>query len=610
MSNDLRVPGVLDYYAAAVRQSGKSIGHWQLAYNEKNLDGWSVPARDAVFTADGAQIKSQYKGFSETGFDYQFMALDTVTSGDYSLEADVLAEQGKVSFAGLVFGKKSANDFHGLVFFPPRKRDETDKKKAELAANGFIDLMSGYGAASSKTWRHVPVSPEAEKKQEATHVGTWHKLRIDVAGSIVDCWFDGEYLTTQDFGSQDVLRGAIGLITGQGEARYSDVRFLSRQARDAAAQIERKIRLEKLEKSAAGGEAVSVGGSFLGHVAPFPSVKSWVQGARATWLEKGPVPQLLVLWSIQQNDLVPIDKWLADVAQKYAEYGLEIVSVASPNDADAIGAYLKAHAFPGAVAIDKREGRGIGDTFTTYSVERFNLPRVLLLDIDAKVVWEGDPGFKAGVPYASGTESFLDTPLAELVEKRKLKELSTWMSAWRDKASPALAKGDLAGAVDVLKRAKELPSGLIPAIDDAQKKLATIEGAFANLKDTAAAFAQDEAEPAFTCLLAYAPVMKHAIDKNTRVSLQPTLDAKSVKDWALALTAVDRAKNHPKPEEKAKFTEELVARLGKLSGRFPRELLADVQPALANNDLATLQQLFIDAPQRPQKWLVNEYLRW
>jgi tetratricopeptide (TPR) repeat protein len=608
MTTDLRVPGLLDYYGAAVKQSGKSIALWRLAYNEKNLDGWQVPG-DSAFKADGEQIASKFRSYSDNSFDFQMLTLDTVTPGDYSLEAQVLATQGKVSFCGLVFGKKDASNFHGLMLFPGKSRDASDKQEAQLSSSGFIDLASSWGGAF-KTWRHVPVATALEKKKDETHVESWHKLRIDVSGATVDCWFDGEYLATQEFASQDVLRGGFGLITGPGEARFSDVRYLSRHARDPAAMIERQIRMEKLEKSSDGNVAVSIGGSFLNHVPPFPIVKSWVQGKRSSWEEKGPVPQLLVFWSIQQNDLIPIEKWLGGLAQKNADSRLEIVSVVSPNDADAIAAYLQAHKFPGAVAVDRREKQGIGDTFTAYSLNRFNLPRVILLDIDAKVAWEGDPGFKMGEAHDEASESFLDTPLTELVEKRHLKELSAWLVAWREKGAPALATGDLGGAYELMKQAKGLPSGLIPEIDDAQKKLASLESAFANLKDTAAAFAQDEAEPAFQCLLNYAPVMKHAIDKNTRMALQPTLDAKAAKDWNLALVAVERAKNHPKPEEKVKFTEELTARLEKLSGRFPRELLADVQPALANNDLAALQQLFTDAPQRPQKWLVGEYLRW
>jgi Tfp pilus assembly protein PilF len=608
MTTDLRVPGLLEYYAAAVKQTGKSIALWRLAYNEKNLEGWSVPG-DSAFKPDGARIDSKFRTFAEDTFDFQMLTLDTVTSGDYSLEADVNAEKGKVKFCGLVFGKKDQSNFHGLMLFPGKVHDESDKKAAQLASSGFIDLASSFGGTSFKIWRHVPVATSQEKNDE-THVGAWHKLRIDVSGAIVDAWFDGEYVATQEFSSQDVLRGSFGLITGPGEAEFSDVRFLARSARDPAAQIERAVRMEKLEKSTDGGAAVLAGGSYLNHPPPFPLVKSWVQGSRTNWQEKGPVPQLLVMWSIQQNDLIAIDKWLSGVAEKNAEYGLEIVSVVSPNDGDAIGAYLKAHKFPGAVALDRRDKPGVGDTFAMYAIQRFNLPRVLLIDIDGKVAWEGDPGFKSGETYAADSESYLDTPLAELIEKRRLKELAPWLAAWRDKGSAAVAAGDVAGALDVLKQAKGFAPGMLPAIDEAQKKLDSLEGAFTSLKDTAAAFAQDEAEPAIRVVLDLAPVLKKNVDKNTRFALQPTLESKNVGQWNLALTQVDKVKNHPKPAEKQQLAQELLTKLAKLSGRFPRELAADLTPAVEQNDLETLQKLLLEAPQRPQAWFVHEYLRW
>jgi hypothetical protein len=287
-----------------------------------------------------------------------------------------------------------------------------------------------------------------------------------------------------------------------------------------------------------------------------------------------------------------------------------VLSVASPNDADALAAYLKAHTFPGAVAIDRRDKPGIGDTFTAYAVHRFNLPRVILLDIDGKVAWEGDPGFKAGETYDAGSESFLDTPLAELVEKRKLKELSAWLTAWREKAAPALAAGDLASSYELLKQSKNFATGILPAVDDAQKKLASLENAFANLKDTAAAMVQDEAEPALQCLLNYAPVMKKTVEKNTRFALQATLDCKSTTDWATAVAQCERVKNRAKPDDKTKVAQEVLTKLGTLKGRFPREIAADMAPILEKNDLAALQQLVTEAPQRPQRWLVGQYLRW
>ena len=101
------------------------------------------------------------------------------------------------------------------------------------------------------------------------------------------------------------------------------MRFLARHPRDPAALLERTVRMEKLRSSAKPG---ATGGSLLGQVPPWPKVGRWVQGKRESWEEAGPVPQMLVLWSIQQNDIIEIDAWLRDLAEKHETVGLEIVA--------------------------------------------------------------------------------------------------------------------------------------------------------------------------------------------------------------------------------------------------------------------------------------------
>src|SRR6185295_11458483 len=139
-------------------------------------------------------------------------------------------------------------------------------------------------------------------------------LRVDVSGTIVDVWFDRRLVATQEFASLDVLRGSFGLFMGLGEAQYRNVRYLAREARDPAASIERKILMESLEKAKA--TAPRNDGSWLGRVPPFPEAVDWIGAPRKGWDEKGPVPTLLVLWSIKQNEIIPIHEWLAAVKAK------------------------------------------------------------------------------------------------------------------------------------------------------------------------------------------------------------------------------------------------------------------------------------------------------
>ena len=89
----LDMPGLFDIYKRAVESSGKTLWIWKLAYNEQNLDGW-VAAGKTAFTPAGSVLNSQFESANQ--YDYQFLALDTVTSGDFSLEAKVLVEKGEV----------------------------------------------------------------------------------------------------------------------------------------------------------------------------------------------------------------------------------------------------------------------------------------------------------------------------------------------------------------------------------------------------------------------------------------------------------------------------------------------------------------------------------
>ena len=597
--SELGAPGMFATYEATLRSGGKPVQIWRRAYNEKDLEGWAMGGPDNVFHPQESDLATSFGGYDENTFDYRVLTLDTVTSGDWSLEADVLAEKGRVSFCGLLFGKKGDLNFHGLFLFPGRT--SATGSRQGLSDSGFVDLASCFGDKSFKTWRHVPV-----KTAQASTGEVWHKMRIDVAGGFVDTWFDGEYLTTQEFPSPDALRGNFGLITGPGSARFRNVRFLSRLPLDPTSRIDRAVRMEKFEDLA----GPPPGGSYLGRVPMFPKVEKWVQGERKAWREKGPVPQLLVLWSTQQNDLVRIDEWLRDLSARNARFGLEIVSIASPNDSAKIADYLKSHTFPGTVAVDKREKPGLGETFETYCIDRFNLPRVLLLGIDGKVVWEGDPGFTRSETWAPGKESYLDAPLTELVEKNHLEELFGFTSKWTSTGAAALKKGDLATGLPILKLAKTLPAGAIAEVDEARRKLAAIEGAVDPISPTLASFARDGVDPAIEPLIEFAKTMKKTIDKNTQFLIAKIRESKPAKDWSEAAKTCELVVKTVKPDMKLATAKDLVAKLATMEGRFPKELLAELGPAVDSGDVARVQTVAADAPGRPKKWLIEEYLHW
>ncbi len=594
MEVELGVPGLFEYYAEAQKKSGKTLAIWSLAYNENDLEGWDTGQAD-VFRAVGPHLEATYGSYKADDYTYRMLGLEEITSGDFSMEAQVQAERGDVGFCGLLFGRKDANNCHALIYFPPKPRELVREGVAE---SGFVDLASFYGSVP-KVWRHNPV--EAKVKEGESTTGNWRRLRIDVSGKLVDAWVDGQYMATQEFPSADVLRGTFGLILGPGKARFREVRFLARHPRDPAAALERERRMKAVEEG--GG---SVGGSWLGKVPPFPKVGRWAQAPRESWAEKGPVPQLLVLWSIQQNEIVRIDKWLQDLAKQHAAAGLEIVSVTSPNDEEALDAYLAEHPFPGSVAVDFREGVGLGDTNVAYSTLRFNLPRLLLLDIDGRVVWEGDPGFSSAEPYKPGMESYLDTPLVELIAKRKVRELKTWVEAWRSKGAPALHDGDLPDALDLLKKSRGFERDLVLEVRDAQRALDALESALAGLDQTGQALAEEGRGPALDVLLGWADAAGLAIDRRSRASAQKEAKGATSKAWERALKQLEG--RGAKVLKDPSLLPELIEGVSSLEGAFPAELA--VRLAATGSDAAAIESVLKEAPLAPRLWLARTWFNW
>lgn len=596
MGLDLDMPKLFAAYERALRSSGRSLTLWELAYDEKSLEGWDTGGNDS-FKAAGTFLDSAFREYSGTEFDYQMLALQRVTSGDYSLEADVLAQRGECNFTGLVFGRKDANNFHALVFFPGAPR----KEESKAVDNAWVDLASFYGGGSTKTWRHVPVAADTLADGQSG-TGRWHKLRIDVAGAQIDCWVDGELVASHDFGSRDVLGGAMGLLQGRGRARFKDVRFLARDPRDPAAALERAVRMEKLRSTF--GEAV--GGSYSGLVPPFPSVARWLQEPRTSWQEAGLAPQLLVLWSIEQNELIPLDEWLCDLHTRHEKIGLRIVSIASAWDDGKIASYLASHRFPGAAGLDEREAAGLGTTHRRFFIERFNLPRLLLLDIDGKVVWEGDPGFKIGDKFAPGLESFLDAPLAELIARRKLDVLHGWLEIWRTRGAAQLHAGEFAEAWPMMQVARELDGQLAPEAVDVQRQLALLDALFADLPTEAARLEKAGRGAALRTLLEWAAKAGVVPDKVLAAKLKPVLEGTQVANWDRALKLVETY--GARIERDAAAGPELATKLAGIKGDFAAELAAEVREA--GTDVAKLRVVLAGAAKLPARWLARERFGW
>jgi hypothetical protein len=471
------------------------------------------------------------------------------------------------------------------------------------AESGWVDLMSSYGN-EMKTWLHVPVDTSAG--EDTTSAGVWRTLRLDVAGREVDMWYEGELIGTREYPSREVLQGSFGLIVGSGETKFSDIRFLARDPLDPASRIERAMRMQAL--LAEGG---AIGGSFLGRKLPFPKIRRWAQGTRESWEEAGLAPQLCVIWSTEQNDLVRINEWLGYVADQYAGVGLKVLSVCSPNDDQTIESYLERYPFPGAVAVDYREknARGFGESFDLYEVERFNLPRILLLDIDGTVVWEGDPGFLINTLPVEPYDSFVDDPLEELVANHKLRELVAWRKAWTEEVAPAMHEGELEGALERLREAAQFSSEIAPDAFAAASRLAGLEAAIADLEGTGEALARDEAEPAVEALFAWAELISGSeLSKDARRPARKLLSSANTKAWEKVIKSCEsyegrRGEAHEKGPS-------LIEQLRGRSGRLAQELVTELETAAGGDDWETFAEIARTVRERPARYLAREFFRW
>ena len=590
MGTELGSDALFELYAEGLASRGSGLSLWELAYDEVGLSNWNASDGE-TWLPTGERLQAKNGEFAEDVFDFRFLTLDRVTGGNFSFEADVMARTGRGSFAGLVFGQKNTITFHSLLLFPPRVN------KSELATDtAFVDLTSFFSDSSNKVWRHLPVETVDERD---TRSDRWYTLRIDVVGGTVDAWVDGEYVATQTFEDPGVLSGKLGLIVGPGEYSFRDVRFQVRDPKDAAAKLERDQRMAEL---AAEGEGL--GGSFLGMVPPLPEVDRWLTEPLGDWAELGVVPKLFVMWSVDQNDAIPLHDWLDRLSERYADIGLEIVSVVSANDAERAEEYIEEKGFPGLCAIDRREDYGFGDTFERYSIPRFNLPRVILLDVNDEVVWEGDPGFSVGIPWRPGDGSFLDTPLEELIRARKLDRVVPWARRYEDAGRAALTAGDLSTALPHLIEALELEGARHPSLDEARGLLAGVEAAIAALETTAASLERSEAEPALDALLEIGASLGIEPDKRALRGVGALGKGAHAKAWKQCLEDVADWWKLVAKGRQAASVEELCASLRERPGLMPERLAARL--AAAGEPSARWVQ---EARWVPLGWLVQEYFR-
>jgi hypothetical protein len=246
--------------------------------------------------------------------------------------------------------------------------------------------------------------------------------------------------------------------------------------------------------------------------------------------------------------------------------------------------------------------------FEAYCVgSRFDLPRLILLDVDGKVVWEGGAGFRPNMPWQPGLPSYLDTPLQSLLERRKLREIAGWKKAWFPRGARAAAEGDFETAWPLLQQTADLPSEPFPDVARVADGARKIQDALAS-PDAFAQFAAPIAEagrqPALAALLEWGKAMKRVVKPTTKTSALLHDDVVSAWNGAWR-KAASTAKSAPAGKE-TETLRALAIELGALAGFFPKALAADLSAALDKNDLDAAKRVCAEAERRPARWLFAE----
>jgi len=469
MSASWSMPEAMEFYADVARESGVSLARWKIAYNEYDLEGWST---NKAYRAYGKVIESDVV-FDDTistdrsQLQTQELAYDAAFEGDFSLEADMrFGKDGTVM--GLCFGRKDSDNTHAVV----------------LHRKGFLDVSTKAGASwTVRDHLQIPLHPEE-----------WTRVRIDVVTTSdgkaeVDVYLDGKWIRTSRM-PRDSVRGSFGLITATGRADYQEIRLLARDPHDPAARVERELALQRRKEDA----SLRVPGVFLG-MEPPPLVEGeWLQGEPVDLFAARGRPVVVCFWTTYQDEAIPTSAYYAAMAKEYAELGLQIVAVVSNDQSvEEIHTWLAKHPMDGVAVL--RDTRHL--LYPAYNVvpEGWGLPRILLLDVDGTVAWEGDPNLSKGTGWdpEDPTMTPIDVAIDDLAARRKLFEIADLLPQL-EFAQRALAAERYREAILAAKPLADLgpEAEFSPAVGEARDVVARAEAAGVALSKSANAAENDD----------------------------------------------------------------------------------------------------------------------
>jgi tetratricopeptide (TPR) repeat protein len=455
MSASWSIPEALEFYTEVARESGISLARWKVAYNELTLDGWQP---NKGFRAYGKMIEANVVddpsiATSEGSFQTQELAADVLFDADYSIETE-LRFGSNPGMMGLCFGRKDGRNTHAVVLHP----------------KGSLDVSTKAGG----NWRirdHQQLSLEPK----------WNKLRIDVVTTddgqaAIDVYFDDRWLRSITM-PRDSVRGGFGLIHGTGTGHFREIRILDRDPHDPAARIERELALQARMED----PSLRAPGVFQGLTPPPLEPGDWLQGGPLKVEEQYGKPVVIAFWSPYQDKMIPTSAYYASLVEEWEMFGIEVVVVAgNQHRRDEVMSWLEEHPMPGVNLLYDTQHK----LLPAYNVVAggWELPRILLVDVDGTVLWEGDPNLKLDVgwdpQYPIATP--LDNALEDLVANRHLLDLID-LAPRLPRAQALFADGLLREALEMVLPLAELDATFDVRVRDARQLRDEIEAVGAEL---------------------------------------------------------------------------------------------------------------------------------
>ncbi|MFK5956079.1 MAG: hypothetical protein QM477_06505 [Planctomycetota bacterium] len=550
MSASWSMPEALAFYTEVAMESGISLARWRIAYNELTLDGWQPNKYYRaygkivdVLVVDDPLIKTPPGSFQT-----QELSADVSFDADYSIETEFRFGKDP-SFMGLCFGRKDGRNTHAVGLYP----------------KGALDVATKAGGNwTTRDHQQLSIAPG------------WHKLKIDVvtqtgANAVVDIYFDDKYLRSVEM-PRDSVRGSFGLITGTGDGHFRNIRILERDPHDPAARIEREIALkERLSDPSSRAPGV-----FQGVKPPdFSKMHGkWLQGEAMTLLDNYGHPSVIAFWTPHQDELIPTTDYYDWLVGKWKEFGLEVVVVVTNSHTEkAVLDWLKEHPMEHVrVLYDQRFL-----IYPAYNVGQggWEIPRLLLIDVDGTVAWEGDPNLRLDVGWDLMEPEItpLDQSIEALVNKRQLRELEKLGPSY-DAALSLFEKGDLKLALNKLTPLANLKAGFDIRVQDARALRDAIEGIGAELP-LAAEAAEEEGRPLFAFAL-----LSRAIDEFPKTGIADLSTSRRRK--------LERTTQYRKATKAWKSLESAAKDAGR--GRDQAQIMANLDKALAASDCAEVQE--------------------